>query len=461
MSCFGVCSYNVLAPSYVRTVDIRLGTIQPFAAFEWCDDASVDWSLRRPKLIARVRGLLEKCNVLALQEVEFESLEPPAWLREAAPDWTIVVPKMRDLERNAERNLRVLGKRVAVGNAIVTKNVKSSKALSSTSLVVEVDNDWVVANVHLDAGSEQKRVDTMMTVVAAMRSSPSKRLVVCGDLNSELSPGSPLGSFVVHDDPVDVAVVKAAFDESYGFDKDLDAWHALYAATMTASALGREYWRRVDTGVTRAAYDHNGERSIATWRLDHILYDDARAVLVSQAPTLEDADDDDTGDALRIGLPNAVEPSDHFPVLATFRPVDSDSGSFDSTNLWRALDDLRAEEAVAHAAIRDIPVDSSISRGKNKKKKSQPLTEDERAEIQRQRQLLKDTRAANVDRRRAFVRTHLTDRHARDWFDRVLFDEASSWTPAPTASSSSKCRNPSAAFIASPIDDWVLSVGHS
>merc|ERR1712032_1633644 len=43
-----ILSINLLAPIYVRPIDSRTGCIQPFAAFEWCQDSDLDWEYRRP-----------------------------------------------------------------------------------------------------------------------------------------------------------------------------------------------------------------------------------------------------------------------------------------------------------------------------------------------------------------------------------------------------------------------------
>ena len=117
-----VASYNLLAPCFVRPVDTRTGTVQEFAAFKWCDDAVLDWPRRRDALAQTLRQIAQHCDVVCLQEVEFEKegdkRVPPAWLTDALQGFDIAACKTSILERNAKRNLRVVGKDCAVATAV-------------------------------------------------------------------------------------------------------------------------------------------------------------------------------------------------------------------------------------------------------------------------------------------------------------------------------------------------------
>lgn len=452
----GIASYNVLAPCYVRPVDKRTGSVQAFAAFEWCSDEALDWSRRRPLLMGRLRDLCETCCVVCLQEVEFvESktniFSAPSWVLESLQaDWRVVIPKQRDLARNADRNERVLGKRLAVGNAIVAKTVDWSLALSSTSVIIAF-SDWVVANVHLDATSEQKRIDSLLSIVGAIRQArgPNATILLCGDFNAEFTPGSPLGNFLSSDNTGrqredDDDLRRMDFENAYGFEKDFDAWVALCVAAKAAASLSPTRFRRVDTGQTRAAYDHRSDhqRDIATWRLDHILFDDTKATFVRKGPSLEDIN---PGDALKVGLPNDTEPSDHYPVVAYFsahKKRDPLPDEDDLLNLLEALKAAETADALEHSK-KDAPV-----------KKKAPPTPEERAAIQRYRQTLKDARTKAVQRRRAFVQQHLqTDRRKLDWFELRLFNDEK----GKNKDASSSRASPSDSFLFSRIDDWVLA----
>ena len=45
-----MCSYNILAPVYVRPLDQRTGKVQPYAAFEWAEPAEevLEWETWDP-----------------------------------------------------------------------------------------------------------------------------------------------------------------------------------------------------------------------------------------------------------------------------------------------------------------------------------------------------------------------------------------------------------------------------
>ena len=117
-----VASYNLLAPCFVRPVDTRTGTVQEFAAFRWCDDAILDWQRRRGAITQILTYIRHDCDVICLQEVEFEKdgdkRVPPAWLTDALQGFEIIACKTSILERNAKRNARVVGKDVAVATAV-------------------------------------------------------------------------------------------------------------------------------------------------------------------------------------------------------------------------------------------------------------------------------------------------------------------------------------------------------
>ena len=157
-----VASYNLLAPCFVRPVDARTGSVQPFAAFAWCDDAVLDWPRRRDALAKTLRQIAQQCDVVCLQEVEFakegDDRVPPAWLTDALQGFEIVACKTSILERNAKRNLRVVGKDVAVTTAIAVgrgwRVAWTGDGNGTTNVLVGVVKDgatMAVASMHLDA----------------------------------------------------------------------------------------------------------------------------------------------------------------------------------------------------------------------------------------------------------------------------------------------------------------------
>ena len=82
-------------------------------------------------------------------------------------------------------------------------------------------------------------------------------------------------------------------------------------------------FRRIETGCTRAAYDHDevpsaalsdqNQRTMAQWKLDHILYSSSTLVPLGGWSTLE-ADEH----SCKVGLPNDRIPTDHLPIAALF-----------------------------------------------------------------------------------------------------------------------------------------------
>ena len=70
--CLSVASFNLLAPAYVRPLDLRTGEVQPFAAFEWAEPAEevLAWERRAPRLLAELRAC--GADVICLQELQLE-----------------------------------------------------------------------------------------------------------------------------------------------------------------------------------------------------------------------------------------------------------------------------------------------------------------------------------------------------------------------------------------------------
>ena len=155
-------------------------------------------------------------DVICLQEVEFskegDKRVPPAWLTEALQGYEIIACKASILERNAKRNLRVVGKDVAVATAIAVGRGWSvawtGEHNGTTEVLVGVEKDGVgavaVASVHLDAGSEDKRVQLLGATLAAARArlggGRNLRVIVAGDMNAEFKVGSALGAVVSLED---------------------------------------------------------------------------------------------------------------------------------------------------------------------------------------------------------------------------------------------------------------------
>ena len=429
-----VASYNLLAPCFVRPVDTRTGTVQEFAAFRWCDDAILDWQRRRGAITQILTYIRHDCDVICLQEVEFEKdgdkRVPPAWLTDALQGFEIIACKTSILERNAKRNARVVGKDVAVATAVAVgrgwRVAWTGEHNGTTEVLVGIEKGGAavggtavggavaVASVHLDAGSEDKRVQLLGATLAAARArlggGRNLRVIVAGDMNAEFKVGSALGAVVSPEDG-DAAdalrectvALRRAPDAS-----ELQAWAELrriarfdIQRTLRSGLLGR-----VPTGATRCGYDHEvaGSTAMRAWSLDHLLYSPATLAPVARWATLE-AD----AASLASGLPNASWPSDHLPVAAAFSvaypsgPL-SEAATAGLRRLAQAEADANAAFSAADAddAAADAAEKSSKGGGKKQRQKCKPTPEAiERKRRRRKRQ--QDHHAALGARRAEFV----------------------------------------------------------
>ena len=348
---FSVVSYNLLAPLYVRPLDARTGGVQAFAAFQWAEPADevLAWDVRRPRLLKE----LESCgaDVICLQEVQFDSGDDgsfslPEWLR--LPDYMFRVPPAKELAQIADRNKRVLGSRSAIGNAVLYRTDRlalieqsgpgSKDQLTGVGVCVRGKagtplaalGPTAVLSVHLDATSEEKRVKQLTKYLERARQLGTREVILAGDLNTEVLPGSCVEAFVAGgQEPTDeelarecasalrltsegdgdgseegeeaaagggeaAATANGASGEASGDGeveaegegegeggeaasaptaKQLAEWRELRAAAVAASAAQRIALARVPTGATRAAWPHGQQGPpCGAWRLDHLLY---------------------------------------------------------------------------------------------------------------------------------------------------------------------------------------------
>ena len=178
-----------------------------------------------------------------------------------------------------------------------------------------------------------------------------RSLLVAGDLNAELAPGSCIAAMldpavegseeelrlecakamrlaVVHADEGDdgeerdesvASRPESALEPALAEPSEamMTAWRQLRLAAeggVRAAGIGLS---RVPLGATRAAYPADSSEGYAGpcegWALDHVLYTPRSLRLVDHWSTLE-ADPQTLAD----GLPTASHPSDHLPVAARF-----------------------------------------------------------------------------------------------------------------------------------------------
>eukprot|EP00980_Cylindrotheca_fusiformis_P014959 scaffold4095_cov117-Cylindrotheca_fusiformis.AAC.16 len=315
-----VMSMNLLAPIYVRPIDRRTGTIQPFAAFEWVVDDDndnnniLDWESRKLRLLeSLVHG---QADIICLQELQLErnnntnesSFTLPQWLKpiiltnddnnikdqqqqqQQQYYYTAVLPDSKELEKIAQRNLRVLGVDAAVTCAILvrtTNNNNNNKnvgggwdivspppqnATNSTNHVSvclkhssasengERIDPVVVSSVHLDATDEFKRINQLtkclqqanVLIKNATTTTPSNKIrplmaILAGDMNAEFSEGSCMSAIL--EDYDDNNNNNAATIGTRGGDDETKLQRAcaealrLDATTTTPSKQQLDQWR--------------------------------------------------------------------------------------------------------------------------------------------------------------------------------------------------------------------------
>ena len=272
-----VASWNLLADCYVRVNN------QPWNAFAHCSDEDLAWESRQPK----IQSWISNCtaDVLALQEVVFEKRSTahgkqewqlPAWLEAAAAaagfEGVMQALKQQDIEKNAGRNLKHVGRATPTGLATLVRSnrweVTSVKHGSGSGSVLTLAErncgaHMAVANTHLvgdptKAASQIKQLDSLWKNLG-----PTHSRVICGDFNGDCASESDVGKWLSEKELCD--------------------------------------------GPTPASWAEPGNPD----RLDHITFRGMRCV--QNSPTIQM----DDGWAAA-GLPNSSCPSDHVPIQLEF-----------------------------------------------------------------------------------------------------------------------------------------------
>jgi len=302
----------------------------------------------------------------------------------------------------------------------------------------------VVMSLHLDARSEESRVEQLTKCLAMVREAGVREVILAGDFNTECKSGSCVGALLpsavqpsssdmarecasAHRLNVDGDGDKAAGDASCSTkerlpsEQQLDSWRALWNKSRDASGKHRIELSHVLTGPTRAAYDAGSDSGpCVSWRLDHILY---HARTLALRGTWEALEADPVSAAS--GIPNHSCPSDHLPVAAVFEPSPTPVLAEDERIALRTRLDVLEEKHVAdwnmlakEIAILDptpavkapAPSDSeAVVDGAPPKKKQKGATKKGRqseemiAFIREGRRRRKELGAQHSDERRAFV----------------------------------------------------------
>ena len=384
-----VLSYNLLAPTYVRPLDARTGEVQEFAAFLWAEPACevLDWAARQPVLAAE----LQSCgaDIIALQEVEFDdtgggAFALPAWISAVTTSYCAAIPDQRELEKIADRNLRVLSRRAAIGNALLFRSDRLELAPLPVGVAhkdgttrigralrgradgpLESLGTLCVFSVHLDATSEDKRRRLLEGCLEHARACGTREAIIAGDMNTEALPGSCVGAFVVERRAATREELErecnSAMRSSDEAEEEAeggkckaggvyDEWETMHKNVVGACTRLRIELSRAPTGPTRAAFAHGAiAPPCLSWSLDHIFY--TRRSLALQE-VWEGLDAEANAAAAEIGLPCRGYPSDHLPVAATFSLLQPALLPPEETlRLLAAVADLEEQHILERAAL--------------------------------------------------------------------------------------------------------------
>jgi hypothetical protein len=289
--------------------------------------------------------------------------------------YAVMLPEQSELQKMGERNQRVLQKDAAVTNAIFYRSDKWTPISSSCSIgsttncvmqeFVSATDDLedtgntvqpqhiVIVSIHLDAKSEEKRVQQLqkcLELCAKCSQSHIPPIMIAGDYNCELFRGSCVHEFLanngneqstheLHNGQSTVQDVENECSNALRLPADsiptrdqMQSWNELrdnVANFITDNCL---VLRRVDTGTTRVAFNHDDEleddaicdttssskttkrRTMEQWHLDHIMYTSLTLNPIAKWTTLED-----DAYSAKVGLPNMNVPTDHLPIAAVFK----------------------------------------------------------------------------------------------------------------------------------------------
>jgi hypothetical protein len=363
--------------------------------------------------------------------------------------YTIILPPQTELEKIAERNRRVLLMDAAITNAIFyksnkwqpfgTNNVVGNTTTCVTNIFlptpiisddsVDVSNVCVdpiaITSIHLDARSEEKRVQQLRTClensISCTVTPYIPACIIAGDYNCELLDGSAIHAFL--SPTISIGMPPLAdddYDEKHRIQSENRMRECASALRLSSGILPTKdqlkTWvelvdnvtkfincndlelRRIDTGCTRAAYDHdnesesstamlndinkNNQKTMAQWKLDHIMYTPSTLLPLRRWATLEDDEYSRT-----VGLPNDHIPTDHLPIAAMFELIPHPqlctelinklTGSIQNMEsrhdleLKRTNDDINARRT----ELENTAIAQSVQLTKKKQKKDPPSPE--------------------------------------------------------------------------------------
>ena len=286
--------------------------------------------------------------------------------------YSVILPEQSELQKMGERNQRVLQMDAAVTNAIFYrsdkwKSVPSTCSNGSTTNCVmqgfvpiqsesgqnkdnQLSDPIVVVSIHLDARSEEKRVQQLQRCLELCAKSSEKyipSMIIAGDYNCELFRGSCIYEFLnnasdehgssrksttAQDMQNECAKALRLPSNFIPTEGQMKSWTDLCRNVSDFVTDNCLILKRINTGTTRVAYNHDDEmadgeiiattctaeevkqREMEQWHLDHIMYTSLTLEMMAKWSTLED-----DAYSTRVGLPNIKVPTDHLPIAAAFQ----------------------------------------------------------------------------------------------------------------------------------------------
>ena len=224
-------------------------------------------------------GQKKNRQVVCLQEVQFDfndensnSFTLPNWLRNL-DGYTVCLPGEKYLQQIADRNERVLANRVAIGCAVLFRSDRlvfvevpdkgeDPNTLVSACLIGHPDSELhdlgptAFFSVHLDAQSEEKRVEQMKKCLEKARALHTRDAVFAGDMNTECLPGSCIRAYFSSELPSadDMARECASALRISGEDEEENEAGVNTVTELTAEHM--EKWKLLWDKAAQAPQEH-------------------------------------------------------------------------------------------------------------------------------------------------------------------------------------------------------------